>query len=73
MPDAEEGNKPVAFGDFSYYWIVKRTPVSVKILQELFALRHQTGYLAFEFIDGKLIRTDAVKVIEMASEESASA
>lgn len=73
MPDAEEGNKPVAFGDFSYYWIVKRTPVSVKLLQELFALRHQTGYLAFEFIDGKLIRTDAVKVIEMASEESASA
>jgi len=36
-------------------------------------LRHQTGYLAFEFIDGKLIRTDAVKVIEIASEESASA
>ncbi|MDO5443186.1 MAG: phage major capsid protein [Bacteroidia bacterium] len=68
MPDAEEGTKPIAFGDFSYYWIVKRTPVSVKMLQELFALRHQTGYLAFEFIDGKLIRTDAVKVIKMASE-----
>lgn len=68
MPDAEEGTKPIAFGDFSYYWIVKRTPVSVKMLQELFALRHQTGYLAFEFIDGNLIRTDAVKVIKMASE-----
>jgi HK97 family phage major capsid protein len=68
MPDAEEGTKPIAFGDFSYYWIVKRTPVSVKMLQELFALRHQTGYLAFEFIDSKLIRTDAVKVIKIASE-----
>lgn len=68
MPDAEEGTKPIAFGDFSYYWIVKRTPVSVKMLQELFALRHQIGYLAFEFIDGKLIRTDAVKVIKIASE-----
>lgn len=68
MPDAEEGTKPIAFGDFSYYWIVKRTPVSVKMVQELFALRHQTGYLAFEFIDGNLIRTDAVKVIKMASE-----
>lgn len=72
MPDANEEKKPVAFGDFSYYWIVKRTPVSVKILKELFALRHQTGYLAFEFIDGKLIRTDAVKVIEIASEETES-
>lgn len=26
MPDADSGEKPVAFGDFSYYWIVKRSP-----------------------------------------------
>lgn len=69
MPDIKAGQKPVAFGDFSYYWIVKRTPVSVKILQELFALNHQTGYLAFEFIDGKLIRNDAVKVVEISSDD----
>ena len=65
MPNAAAGNRPIAFGDFSYYWIVKRTPVSVRHLNELFALNHQTGYLACEFIDGRLIRSDAVKVIKV--------
>lgn len=63
MPQAAAGNKPIAFGDFSYYWIVKRSPVGVKMLRELFALRHQTGYLAFEFIDGRLVRRDAVNAL----------
>ncbi len=67
MPTAEAGAKPVLFGDFSYYWIVKRSPVTVKTLKELFALDWQTGYLAFEFIDGKLIRRDAVKALQIAS------
>lgn len=68
MPDVELGAKPIAFGDFSYYWIVKRSPVSVKPLNELFALNGQSGYLGIEFIDGKLIRNDAVKVIDIAEE-----
>lgn len=72
MPSATEGNKPIAFGDFSYYWIIKRTPVSVRMLQELFAIRHQTGYLAFEFIDGKLIRSEAIKVIKINGEKPGS-
>ena len=69
MPDIESSSKPIAFGDFSYYWIVKRSPVSVKLLKELFALKDQTGYMAFEFIDGKLVRNDAVHVIQMNTEE----
>jgi len=66
MPNASSGTKPIAFGDFSYYWVVKRSPVTVKMLKELFALRDQTGYLAYEFLDGKLIRPDAIKVLQMA-------
>ena len=72
MPSVTEGNKPIAFRDFSYYWIIKRTPVSVRMLQELFAIRHQTGYLAFEFIDGKLIRSEAIKVIKINGEKPGS-
>ncbi|HRX20782.1 MAG TPA: phage major capsid protein, partial [Syntrophomonadaceae bacterium] len=64
MPDMESGSKPVAFGDLSYYWIICRSPVSVRALSEKFALLDQIGYLAFEFIDGKLIRQEAVKVIQ---------
>ena len=65
MPNAESGSKPIAFGDFSYYWIIDRSPVSLKTLLEKFALLGQIGYLAFEFIDGKLIRPEAVKVIQI--------
>lgn len=69
MPNIAAGAKPIAFGDFSYYWIVKRSPVTVKTLKELFALHGQTGYLSFEFLDGKLIDRDAVQVIQIESTE----
>lgn len=65
MPDIGTGTKPIAFGDFSYYWIVKRSPVSVRTLTELFSILGQVGYLSFELIDGKLIRFDAVKVLSV--------
>ena len=48
MPDIETGTKPIAFGDFSYYWIVGRKPVTVRTLLEKFVLYDQIGYLAFE-------------------------
>ena len=66
MPSIAPGAKPVAFGDFSYYWVVSRFPLTVRVLDELFALHDQRGYLAYEFLDGKLIRLEAVKVLKMA-------
>lgn len=65
MPDAAEGTKPIAFGDFSYYWVVDRKPVSLRVLIELFAEVGQIGYLAYKFLEGKLIRKNAIKVIQM--------
>mgnify|MGYP006402135367 CR=1 FL=1 len=65
MPNAEPGKKPVAFGDFSYYWVIGRRPIGVRTLSEKFAALDQLGYLAYEFLDGKLIRPEAVKVIQM--------
>lgn len=70
MPDADSGEKPVAFGDLSYYWIVKRSPMAVKTLNELFSLNGQIGWLAHEFIDGKLVRRDAVKVLKIQAQEA---
>ena len=69
MPDTDSGEKPIAFGDFSYYWIIKRSPVYVRRLNELFALNNQVAYLGYEFLDGKLIRSDAVKVLKVETEE----
>ena len=65
MPDATSGNKPIAFGDFSYYWVVLRAPFSLRTLTEKFVLNDQIGYLALEYLDGKLVRRDAVKVLQM--------
>ena len=65
MPDAIPGNKPIAFGDFSYYWAVLRAPFSLRTLTEKFVLHDQIGYLALEYLDGKLVRRDAVKVLQM--------
>jgi len=63
VPDAESGKKPVIFGDISYYWIVDRSPISIKALKEAFAVNDQIGYVAYEFLDARLIRSEAVKVI----------
>lgn len=65
MPSSESGKKPIAFGDFSYYWIVNRSGIAVRTLGEKYALEHKTGYLAQEFLDARLIRPEAIKVIEM--------
>ena len=67
MPDAASGNKPIAFGDFSYYWVVLRVPFSLRVLTEKFVLNDQIGYLALEYLDGKLVRRDAVKVLLMTA------
>lgn len=65
MPSIDDNTKPVAFGDFSYYWIVNRKLITVRTLKEKFTLHDQIGYLAFEFVDGRLIRPDAIKVIQI--------
>ncbi|MDO4649544.1 MAG: phage major capsid protein [Eubacteriales bacterium] len=62
MPSA---GKVIAFGDFSYYWIVNRMPISVRAIVELYIRNHQVGYLAHEYLDAKLIRPEAIKVLEL--------
>ena len=65
MPNAEPGSKPIAFGDFRYYWIVDKRPVCLRTLVEKFALLGCVGYLAYEFLDGKLVHPEAVKVMKI--------
>lgn len=67
MPDIETGAKPVLFGDFRYYWIIDRSPVSMKVLKERFAMTDRVGYVAFEMLDAHLVRRDAVKALQITS------
>ncbi len=68
MPSIGKGQKVIAFGDFSNYWLVQRFPMTIRTLKEKFAIRGQIGYLGCEYLDGKLIRKDAVKVLQMAAD-----
>lgn len=45
MPSIDDNTKPVAFDDFSYYWIVNRKLITVRTLKEKFILHDQIGYL----------------------------
>ncbi len=65
MPTVAAGASPIAFGDLSYYWIVDRQRLTVKCLRELYILAGQIGFSAFERLDGKLVRQDAVKLLQI--------
>lgn len=67
MPEAKSGKKSILFGDLSYYWIADRESRSFKRLNELYAATGQVGFLASERVDGKLILTEAVKVLKQAT------
>ena len=68
LPDIAAGANPVLFGDFRYYWIVDRSPVSMKALKERFAMSGRVGYVAFELLDARFVRRDAVKAISVIEE-----
>lgn len=57
--------KPVAFGDFSYYYIIDRVPLTVRPLIDQYMVRSRMGYLGVEYLDGILIRPEAVKVLRI--------
>lgn len=66
-PEVAAGATPLAFGDFSYYWIADREGRSFKRLNELYATTGQVGFLASQRVDGKLILPEAVKLLSMKS------
>ncbi|QGG47402.1 phage major capsid protein [Heliorestis convoluta] len=66
MPEIESGKKPIAFGDFSYLWLIERQPLSIKVLKEKYILEGQIGYAAYERLDAKLIVPEAVKLLQVA-------
>ena len=64
VPNIEAGHKTIAFGDFDYYWIADRQGRVFKKLSELYAATDQTGFVATQRVDGKLILPEAIKVLQ---------
>jgi HK97 family phage major capsid protein len=65
VPTIAAGAKTIAFGDFGYYWIADRQGRSFQRLNELYAATGQVGFKATQRVDGKLILSEAIKVLQM--------
>ena len=67
VPTIASGAKVIAFGDFNYYWIADRQGRVFKKLNELYAATDQTGFVATQRVDGKLILPEAMQVMALGS------
>jgi len=65
MPAITNSAKAIAFGDFNEYQIVDRMMTSIQRLNELYAVNGQVGFLGRKRTDGRLLRTDAIKLFVM--------
>ena len=65
IPQIKAGTTPIAFGDFSYYWIADRQGRSFKRLDELFSATGQVGFRAQQRVDGRLVLKEAMKLLKM--------
>lgn len=64
-PEISSGALVIAFGDFSYYWIADREGMSIKRLEELYAATGQVGFRGSRRVDGKIIFSEAIKLLQM--------
>jgi HK97 family phage major capsid protein len=64
VPTLAAGAKTIAFGDFTYYWVADRQGRAFKRLNELYAANGQVGFMATQRVDGKLVLSEAMKVLQ---------
>ena len=65
VPVVKAEAMPIAFGDFSNYWIADRMGRSVQRLNELYAGNGQVGFIATERVDAKVILSEGIKLLRM--------
>lgn len=63
-PEIAAGAKSILFGDLSFYWIGDRQGITFKRLNERYADYGQVGFLASKRVDGKLILSEAIRVLK---------
>ncbi len=66
MPAPTTGLKPVAFGDFSYFWVAERQGTEVRRLNELYAASGLIGIKGMRRVDSELTQSEAIKTLAMA-------
>lgn len=66
MPDPTPGSTPIAFGDFSNYWIGDRGHHHLRRLNELHAKTDQVEFILTKRVDAKLVVPEAIKTLKVA-------
>lgn len=66
FPAMTTGNKSMAFGDWSAYYIREVTGVQVQRLNERYADNGLIGFILQQRLDAKLIDTNAIKLLQQA-------
>lgn len=67
MPNPAASAKPIAFGDFSYYYIVEREGLFVQRMTERYAEYGQVGFRAYFRAGGAVVNSGAIKYLQMAT------
>jgi HK97 family phage major capsid protein len=67
VPLVEADSLPVAFGDFSNYWIADRMGRTMQRLNELFAGNGQIGFIAAQRVDAKVILAEGIQLMKMGT------
>jgi len=67
VPIAAANALPVAFGDFSNYWIADRMGRTVQRLIELYAGNGQIGFIATQRVDAKVILSEGIQLLKMGA------
>ena len=67
MPDIGSSTKPIAFGDFSYYFIKDRKVMNMMRLDELYAATGHVGFQIDKRTDGRLVLPEAINYLQMAA------
>jgi len=66
MPTIATGNKVIAFGDLSYYWIADFGGLSFLRLNERYSDIGQIGFRWFKRMDANVMLSEAIKVLRLA-------
>lgn len=67
VPDVAASSLPIAFGDFSNYWICDRLGRTVQRLNELYSTNGQVGFLCTQRVDGKVVLAEGIQLLQMGA------
>jgi HK97 family phage major capsid protein len=65
VPTVAAGALTLSFGDYSNYWVADRQGRVLQRLVEVYAKNGQVGFLITQRVDGKVILSEGIKLLQM--------